>query len=107
MQTKTEFGDITIGDFWGLGKEIPFEHDTKNGVSVALINNKKGALFFDEIKDKIFFEKRPISEAINGNKQLMAPTNKHKNHELFLKIYSEKGIKKALEETLVKKEETK
>ena len=53
-------GDITIGDFWGLGDEEPFEHDTSNGVSVALIN-----------------------------------------HDLFLEIYSEKGLKEALEKSLL------
>ena len=96
-----EHGDITIGDFWGLGKETPFEHNITNGVSVVLINNEKGSKFFEEIKDKIFFEKRTIEEAIKGNKQLSNPIYKHKNYDLFLKIYKEKGIKEALEKTLI------
>lgn len=94
-------GDITIGDFWGLGDEEPFEHDTSNGVSVALINNEKGKKYFDEIKYQIFFEKRTVEEAIKGNDQLRAPSNKHINHDLFLEIYSEKGLKEALEKSLL------
>ncbi len=76
----------------------------KTGVSVCLINTKKGSNFFEEIKDKIFFEKRTIEEAVKGNHQLSFPTPKHKNHDLFLKIYSEKGIRAALEKALIEEE---
>lgn len=73
----------------------------RTGVSVCLINTEKGFNFFEEIKDKIFFEKRTIEEAIKGNHQLSFPTPKHKNYDLFLKIYSEKGVKEALNEALI------
>lgn len=92
--------DITIGDFWGLGKEMPFNHSTENGVSLVLINNEKGNKFFNEIKDKIFFENRPLKEAINGNDQLRHPTPKHKKHDLFLDIYLKNGINEALNKTI-------
>lgn len=95
-----EYGDITIGDFWGLGKEIPFEHRTDDGVSLVLINNEKGNKFFNEIKNKIFIEKRPLKEAIDGNDQLRHPTPKHHKHDLFLDIYLKNGIKEALEKTI-------
>ena len=101
MLILIEYGDITIGDFWGLGKETPFEHNIKNGVSVVLINNEKGSKFFEEIKDKIFFEKRTIEEAIKGNNQLRNPTSKHKNYNLFIQTYKESGIKRAFEKTLI------
>lgn len=100
MPIRIEFGDITIGDFWGLGKEVPFQHDTKNGVSVVLLNNEKGVRFFEEVKDKIFFEKRTVEEAVKGNDQLRHPSRKHSNHDLFLKLYSEKGLAEALNKTL-------
>ncbi|MCI8309139.1 MAG: 4Fe-4S dicluster domain-containing protein [Clostridia bacterium] len=90
-------GDITLGDFWGIGKNIPFNHDTTNGTSLVLLNNKKGTKFFEEIKNKIFYEKRNIEEAIEGNAQLKHPSPKHKNYEKFLNIYSQKGIKEALD----------
>lgn len=94
-------GDITVGDFWGLGKEKPFNHETKNGVSVVLINNNKGKEYFEEIKDKIFYEQRTVSEAVAGNDQLQHPSAKHINHDAFLKLYSEKDLKEALEKTLL------
>ena len=100
MPIPTVFGDLTIGDFWGLGEEVPFHGDTQNGISVVLVNNEKGAKFFNEIKDKIFFEKRTVSEAIKGNTQLRHASEKHQNYHKFLEIYSERGLKEALEKTL-------
>lgn len=97
---SNRIGDITIGDFWGLGKEIPFKHSTEKGVSLVLINNEKGNKFFNEIKDKIFFEKRTLEEAIKGNDQLRHPTNRHKSHDLFLDIYLKNGITEALNKTI-------
>ena len=91
---------MSLGDFWGLGDEIPFNYDKQDGVSVLLVNTEKGKIVFNEVKDKIFFEKRTLEEAIKGNEQLKHPTKKHKNYDLFLKLYSEFGLKKALEETL-------
>ena len=102
MRTRIVFGDITIGDFWGLGKEVPFEQDTKNGVSIVLVNNEKGAHFLEEVKDKMFLEKRTVEEAVKGNDQLRQPSQKHPNHDKFLEIYSKNGIKEALEKTLDK-----
>ena len=87
MPILIEYGDITIGDFWGLGKDKPFSKDTSAGISAVLINTEKGKKFFEEIQSKIFFEKRSLEEAILGNDQLRHPTPKHKNYDLFLKIY--------------------
>ena len=100
MPILTVFGDLTIGDFWGIGDEVPFYGDIQNGISVVLINNEKGSQFFDEIKNKIFFEKRTVSEAVKGNTQLRHASEKHQNYHKFLEIYSKKGLKEALEKTL-------
>lgn len=98
--TNKRVGDITIGDFWGLGETIPFNHSKKDGVSVVLINSEIGNSIFNEIKNKIFFEKRTLEEAVAGNNQLRHPTPKHKNHNLFMELYFKKGLKEALEKTL-------
>lgn len=50
-------GDITLGDFWGIDK-IDKSIDTKNGVSLLRINNKKGNTLFNNIeKDSTFCKK--------------------------------------------------
>lgn len=66
--------DITIGDFWGLGLKEPFKHGYSGAVSVVLINTKKGVSFFDRVKNKCFYEERPVDEAIEGNAQLNYPS---------------------------------
>ncbi len=34
--------DITIADFWGIGKSFPFNHSTEKGVSLCLVNTAEG-----------------------------------------------------------------
>lgn len=95
---SSRIGDITIGDFWGLGKDIPFEHNTSSGVSVALINTTKGNQLFETIKESIFFEKRTVLEAIEGNDQLRHPSIKHKNFNKFQELYIQNGFAYAIHE---------
>ena len=95
-------GDITIGDFWDIGRNIPFEHDTSSGVSAALINTKKGAKLFESIKSRIFYEERTLDEAVAGNAQLKAPSKKNQYYDLFLDFYKKYSFKKAIEECFTK-----
>lgn len=78
--------DITIGDFWGLGLEIPFNHPYTGAISLVLINNEKGLGYFEEVKDKVFFEERPVSEAIKGNAQLNTPSKRNRHRDDFLEL---------------------
>lgn len=87
--------DITIGDFWGLGLDTPFEHPYSGAVSLVLTNTDKGASFFETTKEKLFWEERPLEEAIKGNDQLNQPSKKSKNRESFLNSYSECGFEQA------------
>ena len=96
MLILIEFGDITIGDFWGLGESIPFNHNKSGGTSLVLINNARGKKYFEEIKDKIFFEKRSVEEAVSGNDQLRHPSHKNENHNKFIELYLKHGAYYAL-----------
>lgn len=88
--------DITIGDFWGLGKEAPCSYTMGDGVSVILPNTDKGHRFVMQAKDKLFLDERPLSEAINGNAQLDHPSKKHMNYEKFKEMYPKVGFEKAV-----------
>ena len=68
-------GDITIGDFWGLGDEYPIDDmpEHPNGCSVMLPCTERGMKLINAIQKDIFCFQRPISEAINGNTQLRHP----------------------------------
>lgn len=88
--------DITIGDFWGLGKngkcDIP-EH--KYGISVILPITEKGISLIECVKDKLYIYERPIEEAVQGNAQLKSPSQAGKRIRIFQWLEPLLGIEKA------------
>ena len=77
--------DVTIGDFWGLGNEMPCDGmpEHKFGVSLILINSDKGSSLFQAVSNSMVVFERPISEAINGNDQLRSPKEKTLKIRMF------------------------
>lgn len=89
--------DITIGDFWGLGKYKPFLHDMRHGVSLLIINSPKGKALVEKIKDKILLEKRSFREAARDNHQLHQRITMPKNRSAFysdVKTLSDREVQK-------------
>ncbi len=66
-QSIPRFGDLSIGDFWGISKKFP-EIDTKKGVSAILCNTKKGSQLLKKIteNDCSLLQKVPL-ETLGGN----------------------------------------
>lgn len=81
-------GDFTLGDFWGIGKEIPFPHDTEKGVSLVLFNSQKAR----DCKLPPIYEsvERPVSEALTGNPRLTNPVAHSPKREAFFKAFRER-----------------
>ncbi|WP_338432716.1 Coenzyme F420 hydrogenase/dehydrogenase, beta subunit C-terminal domain [Clostridium tyrobutyricum] len=98
--SQERVSDITIGDFWGLGDNVPFEHNKDMGVSVILPNTQKGLMLVNKCKDKMFLEERSVIEAVNGNDQLKRPSSKYKNYDLFRKLYVKKEFNYAARKSL-------
>ena len=48
--------DIILGDYWGI-KEVNEKLFDNNGVSIIIINSKKGKKIFDNIKDNLEYSK--------------------------------------------------
>ena len=88
--------DITIGDFWGLGRmgdcDIP-EHN--EGISVMLPLTEKGIALIQAVNDKFNIYDRPVEEAIKGNSQLMSPSLAGKRIRLFQRLEPLFGLKRA------------
>lgn len=61
--------DFTMADYWGIGVDKPFNHSTKHGISLLLVNNSKSLNFLADCSDLVF-EERSLKEAINGNYNL-------------------------------------
>ena len=66
-QRLPRFGDITIGDFWGLSAKDK-KIDVSKGVSVILANSKRGEEFLKEIpeEDIAIFKEVPL-DWLGGN----------------------------------------
>jgi len=88
--------DITIGDFWGLGKmgdcNIP-EH--KDGISVILPITQKGEKLLESVSSQLHIYKRPLEEAIKGNSQLHSPSLASKRMILFQMLYPLFGLERS------------
>ncbi len=66
-QEAPRFGDITIGDFWGLGAHEKVENAHK-GVSVVLCNNAKGEAFLKALpEEQVGLLKKVPLEWLGGN----------------------------------------
>jgi len=97
---ENRVSDMTIGDFWGLGKDKPFLHSTKKGVSLLLPVTDKGIELIENCYSRMFLQERSIIEAVKGNPQLSNPSIKHRNSEKFKSLYKKKGFNKASKKCL-------
>ena len=66
-------GDLTLADFWGLGRNVPFHDDPSRGCSLILVNTEKGEKLLQAAQNKLFVQERSMEEARMGNGQLRAP----------------------------------
>lgn len=67
--------DITIADFWGIGKQIPFGNidEIEKGISCIIINSSKGNNIVEESKNKMATLERTIEEVLQGNQTMLKP----------------------------------
>lgn len=116
---KERVGDYTLGDYWGIEKAHPDFYSEK-GVSLVLINSKKGQSFFEEncSADCIWidssFEKasaenanlrRPSSKTEEGIILAQRVASAQKNNDadlIFSKLLIEPGFKAAVRRMLPK-----
>lgn len=88
--------DITIGDFWGLDRST-LKTNYEGRISLALTNSIKGEKLFSSIQDTVFFEKRSIEEAANQQQtNLIHPSEKSNDREVFEREYVSRGFEKAI-----------
>ena len=70
FQNSVRYGDITLGDFWGIGsKDRSIE--TKKGVSAVLCNNEKGRSFFASLDPSGFYVRKTAPSSWIGNNGFM------------------------------------
>lgn len=94
--------DITIGDFIGLGKLEPFNHNVKNTTSVFL-NSEKALTFYSKLgkyKSNWISVERKLEERLMYKPSLIHPFEKHKLAFIFRENYIKYGFVKAIRKTL-------
>lgn len=99
---RERVSDLTIGDFWGLGKLERFDHVCTDGVSLVLCNTVKGIEFVRTCKSYLFLKERTLTEAASGNDQLRNPCRKHPNYDKFLQLYPDLGFYQSVKKCMQK-----
>lgn len=81
--------DMTIGDFWGLGRKASADMIPAHpkGCSVALPITDKGYKLLQSVSKDLNIYERTVDEAIEGNDQLQHPTILGKRKRLFRLLY--------------------
>lgn len=72
--------DITIGDFWGINR---FKEEWRNGISVIIANNTKGAECIKGCKHLTLF-KSSLEECIYANPRLINGKKYHEYHPIMM-----------------------
>ena len=80
--------DITIGDYWGIEHTMP-QFDDEHGISLVLVNSRKGAAFFDSVSSELSTIQSTHADCLQHS--LYAPTKQSKDTEAFWKAYEESG----------------
>ena len=75
---KTRVGDLTIGDYWGLGSLDPVSYPKKKGVSAVLCNTPRGEMAIEAIKERCFIEERKSDELVQRAMERPAKSNRRR-----------------------------
>lgn len=87
--------DVTIADFWDIGKiSETFASDNK-GCSLVLVNTLKGKEWFNAIERKSEILPTRLQDSLQA--QLCYPNPQHSQRDVFEKDYIRLGFKKTLE----------
>ena len=84
-------GDISLGDFWGIGREYPKLDDDK-GISMILINSEKGIDMYNKIKHQMITFNSNLNQAIAGNKVLIENIPGEEKRNEFYSDYINGGL---------------
>lgn len=94
---SSRIGDFTMGDYWGVNKAHP-EIETKKGVSVFLVNSKKGIGLIDDLSKYLQLKESIFEQARVQNGPLNRPNVKNEKRDMILNTWREGGYKAVADE---------
>lgn len=80
--------DITLADFWGVGRFLP-ELDDDRGTSLVLLNSEKGKHLFREIDPQVVWKRAPLKKAIRINRNAYHSVSCPKQTDSFWQEWSD------------------
>lgn len=83
--------DITLSDFWGIGKWNASLNDDK-GVSAIFIHSQKGKKLFEKVKDNFRIYEISFQEAIIDNPSYVESCDPSPFYKAFIKQWKNKGF---------------
>lgn len=75
-------GDVTIGDFWRVGRWSFFGRSKRHGVSYLSINSDRGRELVRGVRERLFIVERPFFET-RPNENLHRPMTRPKFRDLY------------------------
>lgn len=77
--------DLTIGDYWRVGEMFPGLDDDK-GISVVLVNTRKGVSAFAALAAEVDAEPSDFADAVRTNPALVRSAPAHPKRERFFRL---------------------
>ena len=93
FKDKYRDSDITLADYCGIDN-VHKDFSDNQGVSLVLINSKKGNQVFNEIKKHFIYEQTDFEKAITYNSAMTSSVKQNKNRDKFFKKLDKVDIDK-------------
>lgn len=84
--------DFTLADFWGIGRNIPYEHESEKtkGISMLALNSDKALRLFEkDLQNRLVYTERTLEEAAAGNSNYEHSSHKNPKSDIFWSKYIE------------------
>lgn len=95
----TNDSDISLADYWGVqSKHLEFDDD--KGVSLILVNSKKGQGIFDNISDDIERIETDLDYAISCNPCIIKPVKYNIKRDKFFKEINNTNLNELIEKNI-------
>ena len=76
-------GDLTLADFWGVGRKYPEYDKDDKGTSLVLVNTQKVADWLKACRSALFLGEADIREAMVNNPMLTRPEPAVSTHTFY------------------------
>lgn len=90
FKSEKRNSDLTLGDFWGIKKELP-EQYSPYGVSAILVHSEKGEKFIKELND-IQLTEVSVESILKGNKNAFRSHTALARRKMFFDLYQNKKL---------------